>query len=189
MSALDPGGLPHKMVAIHEALAGAEIHHAFGGALALAWCTQRARGTIDLDVNVFVHPERTDRVLDALPTEVVATDDDRALLARDGQARLWWERTPVDLFLSTSEFHDAAGERIRWEPFAGHDLPFLSCDDLAVFKAFFDRTKDWADLEAMRDAGTLDVASVAGVLVHHLGPDDTRITRLRELSVASGHGD
>ena len=181
MTTLDPSGLPHKMVEIHGALAGAGIHHAFGGALALAWCTERARGTIDLAVNVFVGPEQTDLVLAALPTEVVATDDDRALLVRDGQARLWWDRTPVDLFLSTTEFHDAAADRVRREPFAGHELPFVSCDDLAVFKAFFDRTKDWADLEAMRDAGTLDVATIAGVLVRHLGADDQRITRLRAL--------
>ena len=32
-----------KMVAIHDALFGGSIDHAFGGALALAWCTQQAR--------------------------------------------------------------------------------------------------------------------------------------------------
>ena len=182
MSALDPGGLPHKMVRIHDALTAAAIPHAFGGALALAWCTQRARGTIDLDVNVFVHPDRTDLVLDALPSEVVATDDDRGLLTRDGQARLWWDTTPIDVFLSTTDFHDAAAGRVRWEPFVGQELPFLSCDDLAVFKAFFDRTKHWADLEAMHDAGSLDAATVAGVLVHHLGAGDERIARLQGLT-------
>ncbi|MGK2928428.1 MAG: hypothetical protein ACSLFO_02510 [Acidimicrobiales bacterium] len=175
-------GLPEKMVAIHLALAGAEIHHAFGGALALAWCTQRARGTIALDLNVFVHPDRSDEVIAALPIEVVAAEADRTFLSRDGQARLWWERTPVDLFLNTTEFHVAAGNRVRREPFADHELPFLACDDLAVFKAFFNRTKDWADLEEMRDAGTLDIATVAGVLVHHLGSDDERIARLRTLA-------
>ena len=175
-------GLADKMVAIHGALADAGIHHAFGGALALAWCTQRARGTIDLDVNVFVAPDRSDLVLAALPTEVVAAEADRTLLARDGQARLWWDQTPVDLFLNTTEFHEAVANRVRREPFAGHELPFLACDDLAVFKAFFNRTKDWADLEEMRDAGTLDIATVAGVLVHHLGADDERITRLRTLA-------
>lgn len=40
----------------------------------------------------------------------------------------------------------------------------------------------WADLEEMRDAGTLDIATVAGVLVHHLGADDERIARLRSLA-------
>ena len=60
-------GLPEQMLAIHEHLQRAGIDHAFGGALALAWCTQQARGTIDLDVNVFTGPDRTDEVLAALP--------------------------------------------------------------------------------------------------------------------------
>jgi hypothetical protein len=175
---LDPSGLPHKMVAIHQALGAAGLRHAFGGALALAWCTQQARGTIDLDVNVFVPPARTADTLAALPDEVVATDDDRALLERDGQARLWWETTPVDVFLDTSDFHEQAATRIRWEPFAGHELPFLSCDDLAVFKAFFDRNKDWVDLETMLEAGSLDVATVAVTLARYLGADDHRVARI-----------
>lgn len=182
MSPPDGIGLPEKMVVIHGALSTAGIHHAFGGALALAWCTQRARGTIDLDVNVFLPPDRTADVLAALPEEVVAADEDRMRLTHDGQARLWWERTPVDLFLSTTEFHDAVATRIRWEPFAGDELPFLACDDLAVFKAFYGRTKDWADLEEMHDAGSLDIATVAGVLVRHVATDDERIARLRGLS-------
>jgi hypothetical protein len=46
---LDPTGLPFKMMAVHQSLAAARIGYAFGGALALAWCTQQARGTIDVD--------------------------------------------------------------------------------------------------------------------------------------------
>jgi len=178
---LDPGGLPHKMLAIHAALADAGLPHAFGGALALAWCTQQARGTIDLDVNVFVPPARADHAVAALPAGVVASEDDRALLARDGQARLWWDTTPVDVFLDTSDFHEAAAARVRWEPFAGRELPFLACDDLAVFKAFFDRSKDWVDLETMLEAGSLDVATVAGTLARYLGADDHRVARLLAL--------
>ena len=178
---LDPTGLPYKMMAIHESLAAARISHAFGGALALAWCTQHARATIDLDVNVFVSPERTPSVLAALPPEIVATDDDRALLEREGQARLWWEDTPVDLFLDTTEFHEQVATRVHLEPFAGEQLPFLACHDLAVFKAFFNRTRDWADLEAMVAAGSLDVSAVAGVLAGFLGADDERIEHLLSL--------
>ena len=174
-------GLPEKMLAIHAQLRAADIDHAFGGALALAWCTQQARGTIDLDLNVFVGPDRTDETLAALPAGVVAGAGERALLVRDGQARLWWGTTPVDVFLNTTPFHAAVASRVRWEPFAGAELPFLACEDLAVFKAFFNRTKDWADLEAMRDAGTLDVPAVAGVLATHLGGDDERIARLLAL--------
>ena len=178
----DGPSLADKIVAIHRALDAAQLPHAFGGALALAWCTQRARGTIDIDVNVFVPVERTGDLLAALPPAVTADDAAVAQLEADGQTRLWWGGTPVDVFLDTTPFHSAVGERIRWEPFAGHDVPFLACRDLAVFKAFFDRTKDWADLEEMQTAGTLDVEAVAGVLVHYLGPDDPRIARLLTLA-------
>jgi hypothetical protein len=54
---------------------------------------------------------------------------------------------------------------------------------VAVFKAFFDRTKDWADLEEMIAAGTLDRDLVLGALVHYLGRDDKRVARLRSLLV------
>lgn len=174
--------LPDRILAVHRALAAADLPHAFGGALALAWCTRRARGTIDIDVNVFVATDRTDAVVAALPDGVVVTQSDRNALATAGQVRVWWESTPIDLFLDTTDFHQAVGTRIRWEPFDGDDVPFLACRDLAVFKAFFDRTKDWADLEEMHCAGTLDVEAVAGVLVNYLGGDDDRIDRLHALS-------
>jgi hypothetical protein len=174
-------GLPARIVAVHRALHGADLPHAFGGALALAWCTERARGTIDIDLNVFVGVDRVADVLRALPTEVVATSAEVELLERDGQARLWWDRTPVDLFLDTTDFHRAAAGRCRWEDFGGVLLPFLSCADLAVFKAFFDRTKDWADLEEMAVAGTLDADRVVGVLVRHLGADDPRVAKVLAL--------
>ncbi len=177
----EASSLPEKMLAIHRHLHAAGIEHAFGGALALAWCTQQARGTIDLDVNVFVRPDRTDETLAALPRGIAAGAADRALLVRDGQARLWWGTTPIDVFLNTTDFHDAVAARVRWEPFGGAELPFLACEDLAVFKAFFNRTRDWADLEAMHEAGTLDVASVAGVLASFLGADDDRVGRLLAL--------
>jgi hypothetical protein len=179
-----PPSLPLKIVAVHDALAKAGLAHAFGGALALAWCTQRARGTIDIDVNIFVSADRADDVLAALPGEVARTDVERRQLLEDGQARLWWDNTPIDVFLDTTPFHHETARRVRWETFGGRELPFLACRDVAVFKAFFDRTKDWADLEEMHAAGTLDVEAVAGVLAHYLGAGDPRLARL--LDVARG---
>lgn len=174
--------LAAKIIEVHRALESARLPHAFGGALALAWCTQQARGTIDIDLNVFVGVDQLDAVLVALPDEVTWDDVALATLRRDAQARLWWDRTPVDLFLDTTEFHRAAAARVRREPFAGVEVPFLGCGDLAVFKAFFDRTKDWADLEAMIEVGSLDVDRVLGVLVRYLGPEDPRVERLRALA-------
>jgi uncharacterized nucleotidyltransferase DUF6036 len=174
--------LVDKILALHDALDRAAIPHAFGGALALAWCTQRARGTIDIDVNVFVDRSRTSELLAALPGGVRWSDADRALVERDGQVRLWWDETPVDVFVNTTDFHEQVAERCRREPFAGQDVPFLGCTDLAVFKVFFDRTKDWADLEEMAAAGTLDIDRVAGILAHYLGVPDHRIDRLRAIA-------
>lgn len=173
--------LAEKIVALHEAFEDGEIPHAFGGALALAWCTQRARGTIDVDVNIFVTPDRASEILRRLPPGVAWSDEDLANIERDGQVRLWWDTTPVDLFFSTSEYHERVASRVRREPFLGVEVPFLACRDLAVFKAFFDRTQDWADLERMAAAGTLDVEAVLGVVTHYLGGDDPRIARLRAL--------
>ncbi len=174
--------LIEKILAVHRSLRDSGTPHAFGGALALAWCTRQARGTIDIDVNVFVGVDRAGAVLDTLPDGVVWDDADRALLERDGQIRLWWDRTPVDVFLNTTDFHADAASRARLEPFEGHDVPFLACRDLAVFKAFFNRTKDWADLEAMAEVGALDVEAVLGVLARYLGSDDERLDRLRALT-------
>jgi hypothetical protein len=181
----DEPSLPQKLVDLHHALLATELPHAFGGALALAWCTADARGTRDIDVNVLVGPDQVPTVVAALPDEVEVSDRDLHVLRQDGQARLWWGRTPVDVFLNTTEFHDELADRVRHEPFHGAVLPFLDCSDLAVFKAFFSRSRDWVDLEEMVRAGALDVERVLGTLVRHLGGDDPRIERLRRLTAGS----
>ena len=174
-------GLPEKIVDVHESLEKAALPHAFGGALALAWCTGRARGTIDIDVNVFVAIEQAEAVLAALPEGVQRSRKVLATLRREGQVRLWWDQTPVDVFLNSTEYHQEVAQRIRWESFMGQQLPFLECHDLAVFKAFFNRTKDWADLEEMLSAGTIEPAAVSAVLIRFLGTDDERVWRLMDL--------
>ncbi len=171
-----------KILAIDAALEDAGVPHAFGGALALAFCTERARGTIDIDVNIFVDQAEAARVLGSLPAEVVHTDGDRTALERDGQTRLWWDTTPVDVFLDTTAFHLEVAQRRRLHEFAGRRVPFLGCSDLAVFKAFFNRTKDWADLEEMIAIGAMNVDQTIGVLVRYLGEDDERVDRLRALT-------
>ena len=133
---------------------GGGVDHAFGGAIALAYCTEEPRGTRDLDVNVFVPPAAAALVLGALPDEVVRTDEDRRRIERDGQVRLWWDDTPVDLFFDVHDFHRQVGAGIRLVSFLDRQIPVLACTDLVVFKAMFDRTKDWADIEEMVEAGT-----------------------------------
>ncbi len=60
-------------------------------------------------------------------------------------------------------------------------MPFLSCQDIAALKVFFDRTKDWADLEEMHSAGTLDFPLVTATIIEYLGADDERVAKLSAL--------
>lgn len=167
--------LTERIVALHAALEGAGIPHAFGGALALAFCTAEPRGTQDIDVNVFLDPDEVDRLLAALPDGVRVGDAERTLLGRDGQARLWWDATPVDVFLSNHPFHDHAEADRRHVAFAGIErLPVLACQDLAVFKAFFARPKDVVDVATMVALGSVDLADLERSVGALLGDDGQR---------------
>jgi len=132
---------------------------------------------IDIDRNVFAPPIETRQVLDALPVEIVASADDGSQLMTIGQCRLLFDGIPVDIFLDTTPFHDLR-VHVRAHPPAGRKLPLLGGNDLADFEAFFDRRKDWADIEEVLRAGRLDVPYVVGLLSGFLDPDDERIREL-----------
>lgn len=166
------------IVELHDGLDAEGIHHAFGGAFALLWCTGEPRTTVDIDLNIFVPPTETRRVLDALPDEVMATDEEATALMTEGQCRLMFDGIPVDIFLDTTRFHEDLRLHVKEHLLVERKLPFLGCNDLAVFKAFFNRRKDWADIEEMLRADQLDVAYVSGILTEYLGPDDERLREL-----------
>jgi hypothetical protein len=50
--------------------------------------------------------------------------------------------------------------------------------ELAVFKVMFDRTRDWADIEAMVERGTVDLDAVRAALLTMLDAGDERFERL-----------
>src|SRR5438067_1265028 len=102
------------------------------------------------------------------------------LAEREGQVRLRWGITPVDLFLSVLPFHDHVQQHARLVPFEGRTIPVLSCTALAVFKALFDRPRDWVDIEAMVEARSLDVDEAMRWVREMVG-DDPRVERLAEL--------
>ncbi len=181
--------LADMVVAIEAALRKAGVPHAFGGAIALGFHIVEPRATRDIDLNCFVPAERTRRAFEALPSQITWADRDVKTVEETGQVRVFWDDTPVDLFFTNHPFHDRAAANAEHVPFAGTTIPILGADELAVFKAFFNRTRDWADIEAMVDATSLDLHVVIGWIVDLLGPDDPRVDRLKELLERPPPGD
>jgi hypothetical protein len=175
--------LVEKLFGIHDSLTEAGIAHAFGGAIALAYCTEEPRGTRDLDVNIFVDASRAKSVLASLPKGVRVDRGDVAKVRRDGQARLDWDGTPVDVFLNNIPLHEAVAGSVVWVPLEGREVPVLDCASLAIFKAFFDRTKDWADLEAIALVTPEDIEIAAATIAKLVGEHDPAVERLRQLAV------
>jgi hypothetical protein len=177
--------LVDKLFAIHDSLTQAGLAHAFGGAIALAYCTEEPRGTRDLDVNIFVDAARAEATLAGLPEGVVVSEESIAAVLRDGQARLRWDDIPVDVFLNNMPLHEAVAGAVVWVPLEGREIPVLDCASLAIFKAFFDRTRDWADLEAIAEATPEDIEAAAATISDLVGPDDPAVKRLELLAIPS----
>ncbi len=178
--------LVDRILAVHDSLERAGVPHAFGGALALAYHTNEVRATKDIDVNIFVAPHDAERVFASLPDGVSWSTADADAIRRDGQVRLWWDDTPVDLFFDLHEIHQQAADHVRRVPFAGTELPVLGSTELTVFKMMFSRPKDWVDIEAMLEAESIDVAAVDAAYTLVMGPDDERLVRFHDLARAHG---
>jgi hypothetical protein len=190
--------LPDKVVAIDRALDAAGVPHAFGGAIALAYYAE-PRATVDVDVNVFVGSDHVDTVraalaplgvaflpTDDLPTHDLPTDDkrtDETRVARDGQIRWWWGRTPVDVFFSYDAVHDAMREAVRDVPFGEDRIPVLGPEHLMVCKVVFDRDKDWLDItQVLTAVPDLAIGEVRRWLTHLLPGGDERRRHFDELA-------
>jgi hypothetical protein len=169
------------LLAVHGSLERARIPHAIGGAIALGYCTLEPRGTRDLDVNVFVGPERSKEVLTSLPPEVEFDGLRLEQLERDGQTRLRSGATPVDVFLSVLPFHDDVAAHVREVPFEGHTIPILGCTGLAVFKAMFSRPQDWVDIERMLEARSIDLEETIRWVSEMAGPESDEVVKLSAL--------
>ena len=171
-----------KLFAIHDALTAAGLAHAFGGAIALAYCTEEPRGTRDLDVNIFTDSSRAEIALAALPAGISVSTADIDAVVREGQTRLWWDDTPIDVFLNNHPFHDAVAGSVTWVPLERREIPVLDCASLVVFKALFNRTRDWADIEAVSERSPADIEKAAATIEEMLGTGDAIYRRLVSLT-------
>jgi len=183
--------LGEQLLAIHRALERAQVPHAFGGAVALAYWTLEPRGTTDVDVDAFVPVAEAEAVLRALPEDVERPARAARKLAAEGRLRLRWEETPVDLFLATDPLHADAARHCRTVPFGDGRIPILGPIELAALKAIGDRSRDWADVGALLVAGTLDADAVRAAMRRALADTDPRVRHFDELAgrvAASGRG-
>lgn len=182
--------LDEQIVAIEAAFVAAEIPHAFGGAQALAYYGT-IRATHDIDVNVFVPAGEAEAVFETLSTLGASTRNPglRHLVARDEQVRVFWDRTPIDLFFAYDALHESSRERRRRVDFYGDTIHILSAEDLITYKATFDREKDWQDIASILFAcdTPLDIDYVRGWLERIDGPEGQRLSRLETLVASGGH--
>jgi hypothetical protein len=91
---------------------------------------------------------------------------------------------PVDLFPSLDDRYAEIATRVVTHPFGPTHvgLPFLSPEDLAVFKLSFGREKDWVDLRSMASQADIDADYVERQLIGLRGPQMyPRVTRFRRL--------
>lgn len=174
--------LVEKLFTIHDSLTEAGLAHAFGGAIALAYCVEEPRGTRDLDVNIFIDASQAESVLASLPGGIRVRKKDVAKVRRDGQARLDWDGTPIDVFLNNVPLHDAVAGSVVWVRLEGREIPVLDCASLVIFKALFDRTKDWADIEEIAIATPEDIEGAAATIADLVGEDDPALEKLKALA-------
>ncbi len=168
-----------------RALNAAGIPHAIGGAISYGFHTL-PRGTTDIDIDVFLPPERGPEVLQALESADVRTShipNPIEEIETTGQIRTLVRETYVDLFFSHHAYFELCDKRAITVPFEGFEIRVLQVEDITNFKVMFNRSRDWVDIEQMLFS-TVDRFDIEYSMLWRsemLGADDSRLGRLREM--------
>jgi len=161
------------------------IPYAIGGAVALLYWGE-PRGTVDIDVNVFLPSADARRIAEVLVAGGLRFDEVRVVadVAATGQVRVDFAGTPLDLFFLDVPFHDSCNTRKVRVPFGDGEMNVLSAEDLVVCKAMFNRPKDWADIEqVLYTVGErFEVQYARRWLIEMLGAEDERTVHLERLA-------
>ena len=175
---------PELAVEVSGLLRAAGIDHAVGGALALGFYAE-PRGTLDVDLNIFVDADAPGEALDVLSAGGIALDRDHAIavIASRGDLFLRHRGCRLDLFFNSIPFHASASRRTREVYLLGVRLPILAPEDLIVLKLLFNRHKDIVDIEriAVAVGPALDWSYVRRWLIECVGEDDARMATLNTL--------
>jgi len=173
---------PNDATAVAVRLAGSlrrrRQQYALGGAIALGyWATPR--GTMDVDLTLFLPPEKPYACLSLLQDLGCEMDTPRALssLQENGFCQVICRGLRVDVFLPTLPFYETAKSRRKEVKLGDQRITIWDAETLAVFKMMFFRRKDVADVEQILRAGGKDFDRpwVREQLVAIYGPRDPRI--------------
>lgn len=177
-----------RAVDVYQRLTAAGVECAIGGALALAYHVEDPRTTDDIDVNVSLAADAAEAVLRLMPEDLPWTSDSVERIHRDDQVRIMWpvageDDLPLDLFFMAGVFHETVRGRTQVVPMFDAEVRILSATDLTVFKALFNRSKDWPDIESMLKAhdSTVDLDEAIRWVSDIVGSGDPRTERLRSL--------
>lgn len=158
--------------------------YAFGEAIALGYWSE-PRGTVDVDLTLFVSPDRPSDCIRCLQNLGCALDSRSVLtsLQEHGFCRVSYQGVRVDVFLPITRFYEIARQKRKTVQLGEQAIVIWDADCLAVFKMMFFRRKDIADAEQMlRSAPTrLDHAWVRRNLVEIYGQRDPRVAQWDEL--------
>lgn len=170
-----PSAIARRVV---DDLEEAKVPYAIGGALAYGYWGA-ARGTKDVDLNVFVEAAGSERVLKTLKSHGMDVDVEEGVRrAAEGAYVVGYvDGVTVDLFFNSIPLHLSAAKRTVIVDFLGKPARVLSAEDLAVLKLLFFRAKDKLDVERLiqLQGSRLDRDYVRGWLVEAVGEDDERV--------------
>lgn len=180
--------LPDKIAVVHRSLRSAEIPHAFGGAIAVAYYGE-PRMTRDIDINVFISGERRAEINEVLEPLGLDTELEDRDLPDQEELRLGWEENSLHLFFSCDSLHEEMEHRLRIVPFADSTIPVVAPEHLVIRKAILDRIKDWIDIEQILVAtDPLDVGEIEDWLERMVGADNPRMKKLAEVKAGLSLG-
>jgi len=179
--------------AVARQLAGAldacRQDYALGGAIALGYWAA-PRGTVDVDLTLFLPPDRPTACVSLLQdigcklTVAQAMDS----LREHGFCRVEYRGVRVDVFLPTIAFYAAARDRRRIVKLGEQPIQVWDAESLVVFKMMFFRRKDIADVEQilLTQGESLDSAWIERHLEQLFGRHDPRVSQWNELRKEAG---
>lgn len=162
--------------------------YALGGAIALGFWAE-PRGTLDVDVTLFLDPERPSEcihLLQDIDCEVMVSEA-LATLKEHGFCRAQYRGLRLDIFLPIVPFYEEAREKRARVKLEGQEIYVWSAEVLSVFKMMFFREKDLTDLRRILhvQAERLDRGWVRERLQLMYGKRDPRLSRWDEIIAAA----